>query len=52
MLEKDAFLKEALEKDYVLFFEHDLYVEACNLKMTEKGIRKNESFTLESFYGN
>jgi glyoxylase-like metal-dependent hydrolase (beta-lactamase superfamily II) len=52
MLEKDAFLKEALEKDYLLFFEHDLYVEACNLKMTEKGIRKNESFTLESFYGN
>ncbi len=45
--EKEEFLKEALEKDYILFFEHDLYHECCTLQMTEKGIREKETFTLE-----
>lgn len=41
--EKKCFLREALEENYWLFFEHDLSVECCNLQMTEKGIRKNQS---------
>ncbi|MEI8109696.1 MAG: MBL fold metallo-hydrolase [Chitinophagia bacterium] len=41
--EKKCFLQEALEENYWLFFEHDLSVECCNLKMTEKGIRKNQT---------
>ncbi|HSU50502.1 MAG TPA: MBL fold metallo-hydrolase [Segetibacter sp.] len=45
--EKKAFLQEALEKDYVLFFEHDATVECCTLQMTDKGIRVKETFTLE-----
>jgi glyoxylase-like metal-dependent hydrolase (beta-lactamase superfamily II) len=45
--EKEKLLQEALDKDYILFFEHDLYHECCTLQMTEKGIREKETFTLE-----
>jgi glyoxylase-like metal-dependent hydrolase (beta-lactamase superfamily II) len=44
--EKKAFLEEAVEKDYVLFFEHDPSIECCTLQRTEKGIRMKESFRL------
>jgi hypothetical protein len=39
LTEREAFLNEALEKDYILIFEHDYYTESCRLEMTEKGIR-------------
>ncbi|MDQ3682926.1 MAG: MBL fold metallo-hydrolase, partial [Bacteroidota bacterium] len=45
--EKKAFLKEAVENDYLLFFEHDAQVECCNLQITEKGIRPNQTFSLQ-----
>ncbi len=45
--EKKAFLQEALEKDYVLFFEHDAATECCTLQMTDKGIRVKDTFALE-----
>lgn len=44
--EKKSFLHEALENDYILFFEHDPKTECCTLQMTEKGIRVKESFNL------
>jgi glyoxylase-like metal-dependent hydrolase (beta-lactamase superfamily II) len=44
--EKENFLTEALQNDYVLFFEHDPTIECCNLQMTEKGIRMKDSFKL------
>jgi glyoxylase-like metal-dependent hydrolase (beta-lactamase superfamily II) len=44
--EKEKFLKEAADKGYVLFFEHDLYHEACTVEETEKGIRVKEYVTL------
>jgi len=44
--EKEAFLKEALANDYILYFEHDPEVECCSLRSTEKGIRAAETFTL------
>ncbi|MBP6285957.1 MAG: MBL fold metallo-hydrolase [Ferruginibacter sp.] len=44
--EKQAFLTEAVENDYVLFFEHDPKHECCNLQMTEKGIRQKDVFKL------
>lgn len=47
MEEKEAFLKEALENDYILFFEHDPQYECCTLQQTEKGIRPKEFFKLE-----
>ena len=48
LIEKKAFLKEAVENDYILFFEHDPSIECCTLQQTEKGIRMKESFTLAS----
>jgi glyoxylase-like metal-dependent hydrolase (beta-lactamase superfamily II) len=44
--EKKAFLTEALEKNYILFFEHDPVHECCNLEMTIKGIRPKDFFKL------
>ena len=45
--EKERFLKEAAENNYVLFFEHDLYNECCTVIETEKGVRMKESFRIE-----
>jgi glyoxylase-like metal-dependent hydrolase (beta-lactamase superfamily II) len=45
--EKKSFLSEALEKDYILFFEHDPNIECCNLQMTEKRIRQKDSFRID-----
>lgn len=44
--EKEAFLNEAVEKNYVLFFEHDLYNECCTVQNTIKGVRVKERFKL------
>ena len=44
--EKKSFLTEAVENDYILFFEHDPNNECCSLQMTEKGIRMKETFNL------
>lgn len=46
MQEKEAFLNEACEKDYILFFEHPFHHEAATLKMTEKGVRADRIGTL------
>ena len=45
--EKKSFLREAIENNYILFFEHDPKYECCNLQQTERGIRAKEFFTLE-----
>ena len=44
--EKKLFLNEAVEKDFILFFEHDPVIECCTLQQTEKGIRMKENFLL------
>ena len=46
MQEKKAFLNEALENNYILFFELDVQVECCDLKKTERGIRMGNSYRL------
>jgi glyoxylase-like metal-dependent hydrolase (beta-lactamase superfamily II) len=48
LVEKKSFLTEALEKEYILFFEHDREIECCNLQQTIKGIRSKETFKLEN----
>lgn len=45
--EKKSFLKEAVENDYILFFEHDHQYECCNLQQSERGIRPKEFFKIE-----
>ncbi len=47
--EKKSFLEEALEKDYVLFFEHDRNIECCTLQQTERGIRQKDCFKLDDW---
>ncbi|MBN2612785.1 MAG: MBL fold metallo-hydrolase [Bacteroidales bacterium] len=37
--EKNSFLNEAVENNYILFFEHDLYTPCCTLQHTDKGVR-------------
>ena len=44
--EKNPFLPEPVENNYILFFEHDLVNECCTLQMTEKGVRVKEVFKL------
>jgi glyoxylase-like metal-dependent hydrolase (beta-lactamase superfamily II) len=45
--EKKSFLKEAVEGNYILFFEHDPVHECCNLQQTERGVRPKDFFKLE-----
>jgi glyoxylase-like metal-dependent hydrolase (beta-lactamase superfamily II) len=44
--EKKLFLNEALQNEYILYFEHDPVNECCNLQQTEKGIRFRDTFKL------
>ena len=46
MNEKRSFLEEAVENDYIIFFEHDPNYECCNLHQTARGIRGKEFFKL------
>jgi glyoxylase-like metal-dependent hydrolase (beta-lactamase superfamily II) len=45
--EKEKFLKEAADHQYILFFEHDAVNECCTVKHTEKGIRLDRTFPLQ-----
>ena len=42
--EKEKVLKQALDNDHILIFQHDQNVECCNVRMTEKGIRMKDMF--------
>ena len=44
--EKKAILGEAVNLDFILYFEHDPINECCTLQMTEKGIRVKDTFKL------
>src|SRR5690606_7802206 len=46
MDEKSKFLEEAAREGYILFFEHDPVNECCTVKMTEKGVRVDQTFKL------
>lgn len=46
--EKKLFLEEAVDNNYILFFEHDPKVECCTLQRTDKGIRPKDFFSLDS----
>ena len=44
--EKKMFLNEAVDNNYILFFEHDPAIECCDLKRTDRGIRMGNAFNL------
>ncbi|HAS35045.1 MAG TPA: MBL fold metallo-hydrolase [Flavobacteriales bacterium] len=50
MKEKDQFLQDAINKDYLLFFEHDAYNELGSLVQTEKGVRISETFAFREIF--
>ena len=51
MTEKERFLNEAADKEYVLFLEHDPLNECCTLQRTEKGVRLKDKFPMRDFFG-
>jgi glyoxylase-like metal-dependent hydrolase (beta-lactamase superfamily II) len=46
MDEKEKFLNEAVENNYVLYLEHDPIHECCTVKKTERGVRLDKTFKL------
>jgi glyoxylase-like metal-dependent hydrolase (beta-lactamase superfamily II) len=46
--EKNNILRESLENDYILVFQHDNTTECCTLQTTPKGIRALDKFKLDS----
>jgi glyoxylase-like metal-dependent hydrolase (beta-lactamase superfamily II) len=46
MEERKSYWQEAVDKEYILFFEHDPLNECCTLQQTEKGIRVKDIFKL------
>lgn len=48
--EKEKFLNQAAQKDFVLFLEHDSVNECCTLQSTDKGIRLNETFQFDELF--
>jgi glyoxylase-like metal-dependent hydrolase (beta-lactamase superfamily II) len=44
--EKELMLKQALDNNWTLFFEHDPTIECCTLVRGERGIRLEKSFDL------
>lgn len=47
MDEKTSFLNEAVDRDYILFFEHDPTVECCTLERIDGRIKVKETFKLK-----
>ncbi|RWY54096.1 MBL fold metallo-hydrolase [Mucilaginibacter gilvus] len=45
--ERKIYWNEAVEKEYILYLEHDPVNECCTLQQTEKGIRIKETFSLD-----
>mgnify|MGYP005853947043 CR=1 FL=1 len=48
--EKKVFLKEAADKSYYLFLEHDAHNEIINLKHTERGVRHHQTLTFNELF--
>lgn len=44
--EKGAFLGEAADKGYILFLEHDAVNQCCTVKRTERGVKLDQTFSL------
>ena len=50
MSEKELFLNEAADKEYVLFLEHDAHNELCTVKHTDKGVRLQNSYAFNEVF--
>jgi glyoxylase-like metal-dependent hydrolase (beta-lactamase superfamily II) len=50
MSEKETFLNNAANQNFLLFLEHDATHQLCTLKHTEKGVRLNETYTFNEVF--
>ncbi|MGY5352314.1 MBL fold metallo-hydrolase [Wenyingzhuangia sp. IMCC45533] len=50
MSEKELFLNEAVENEYLLFMQHDANHEICTVQHTEKGVRLKETYTFKEIF--
>ncbi|APS38132.1 MBL fold metallo-hydrolase [Salegentibacter sp. T436] len=50
LTEKETILKQAANKGYYLFLEHDAHNEIITLKNTEKGVRLDKTFTFNELF--
>lgn len=48
--EKEVFLKQVVENDYYLFFEHDAHNELCTVQHTQKGVRLDKTHTFNDVF--
>ena len=48
--EKEVFLKEAADKEFYLFLEHDPYNEVITVKHTDKGVRLKETHKFSDIF--
>ena len=46
LTEKEKFLNEAADREYIIFLQHDNYNECCTVQQTEKGVRLKDTFSL------
>jgi len=44
--EKELFLNNAYDNQYIIYLQHDNYSECCTLKKTDRGIRLDKTFKL------
>ena len=51
MKEKEDFLRDAVEKNYILFFEHAYHHEAATVCKTDKGVRPDQIGNLKDLLG-
>lgn len=47
--EKETFLLEAVQNNYTIFFEHDLYTQCATVEKTERGFKERARFSLSEF---
>uniref|UniRef100_UPI0040472E94 MBL fold metallo-hydrolase n=1 Tax=Polaribacter sp. TaxID=1920175 RepID=UPI0040472E94 len=48
--EKEMFLNEAADNNYLLFLEHDAYNTICSVEHTEKGVRLQKIFQFSDIF--
>jgi len=50
MKEKQTFLQEAVDNNYILFFEHDFYTECASVQQSAKGFSCKEKLNFEALF--
>jgi glyoxylase-like metal-dependent hydrolase (beta-lactamase superfamily II) len=46
LTEKEKFLKEAVDQEYIIFLQHDNYSECCTVEQSERGVNLKDTFKL------